>query len=884
MSRFLKMAAVGASVSGGLSLLNQYDPFKFSNKKAKRQEARDLLQEEYQTEALKAQEKLSKPLNVPNPHSFVQSKWTQVPTAAWTAGKTSPSQASWALSGFGTPTEQVLQVQAENAEKARIYPWDKIGYTNQNPNPPPLKASSYADMAEKARQSCKTCQVAQPDLVPMGCGIAMPDGEDLNTRGRQTVNSWRPLPGYNDIPIGENPIYITEPNRPKNATDNSGLTPLFSHYNADLWKTPLDRSENMMSTGFMINAFTGELAETFEKAMPPPTTDKYTIDPEQLKHTNPKLVFLNGGIDPNRPPLSKREVCLSVPDASWGPNVWGEQLYTERVEDRLKEYAESQLFNNRNGIYSCEPGMPKEAPAGMVGLVNALRAIPYLPPTQRSSISLEGYLPGGINGVNGTYDIGNLIEEHGLVETTKIDLTGNTIDSARPFSISGEVGTGTSGAEMAISMNPPKPTMRGTLDGTVTGALSSLDIASLSVNPTVRETLKVLNELEFPISAGVSEFQQGSYAVLDPTVRDTLKQLNDLEFTKGGYLSESNQGSYTIQDPSVRETLKSLNELEFSKGGTLSENNQGAYTLQDPTVRDTLKTLNERPLTAFQSPETAEVIPHTLAGIQDPSVRQTLKTLNEQTLPATLAHPTNLVPETQAGIQDPSVRETLKTLNDRQYPVTTGSPQALIPSTILSVTDPTVRETLKGLNDLSLRTSSPQDLEESGYLVIDRTVRETLKTLNELELEHGAPENPDTGDYLPFQGEFRIGPRSEFYSTDTLPGSWFFTPSSWSGTPVGPPNIISKQNRGQDELFWVENSQIVQEGGNNTMTRWLGLNTRDTKQELGPSTPGADFTQDNGVFLTSERQYPLVFPNCQHPDDLDDEFLTMRPDHFRPGF
>jgi len=755
-------------------------------------------------------------------------EWRRLPTAGWASN--------------GTLTEHPL---------GKVYPFDKTGYASQNPGPPPTQAKSFAEAVEKSRQECKTCQIAQPDLVPLGCSLVTPDGEDMSVHGRQLVHDWRRPPGYNSPPQGQNPVFVTEPNRKTKQGDNANLTPLFSHYDSDLYKTPLDRTENMISTGVMVNPWTGRMYETFEKQLPPPTTNKYAIDPDQLKRTNPQLVWLNGGIDPNAPPPSKREVCVDIPGPDGGPNVWGQQMYTEQVGRRIKEYVESQVFNNRNGDYSCEPGFPKEKPAGMVGVVNALRAIPYLPPTQRSSIDINGYM-GQADGVAGVTGMGqNPIEEHGLVETRKIDLTSTCGDRAfEPDGFSGQY------AAPVVPIIDPKPTWRGRTDGWMTG----------------------------PVTGNSTDPNMGGYVLLDPTVRDTLKGLNEQQFpTMASMTPVQDTGGYVVSSVTVRDTLKGLNEQQFRTAALTQQiNDMGGHVLIDPTVRQTLKGLNEIQYPIVVAAPT-ETIPSVGLSVIDPTVRDTLKGLNEQQFPTVVASPLESMPSSAMSVVDPTVRDTLKGLNEQQFPTVVYSPLESMPATMAGVTDPTVRDTLKGLNELQLRTNNPGiDYGQlSGHVVIDPTVRDTLKGLNELQLQTGMASEQYLGDGLPFQGDLRIGARRSDYSTDTRPGDTFFG-ADLTGPNIGPAQSTSKQNRGQEEFYWVEPSQIVAEVGD-TAVRWIGQQTRDTRRQMGPNTPGADFTQDNGVFLSVDRMYPMSFPSCRRPDSIDDEWQSMRPDHFRSG-
>jgi hypothetical protein len=453
----------------------------------------------------------------------------------------------------------------------------------------------------------------------------------------------------------------------------------------------------------------------------------------------------------------------------------------------------------------------------MVGLVNALRSIPYLPPTQRSSIDINGYT-GQVNGIDGVLGQGqNMIEEHGLVETHKVDLTGCGGDRhLNPDGFAGNV------AAPVIPVMDPRPTWRGRTDGWVTAAIDGNAIDS----------------------------NTGGHVVTDVTVRDTLKGLNEIQFpTMPGMTGVvQDTGGYVVTDVTVRDTLKGLNENQFRIAATAQQTQEvGGHVVTDYTVRDTLKGLNE---TQF---------------------------------PTVIGTATESMPTTILSVTDPTVRETLKGLNETQFPTVIGTATESMPPTILSVTDPTVRDTLKGLNEMQshMAMTSVGNGQESGYVVIDTVPRDTLKGLNELNLQPGMASEDHLGSWISFQGDLRIGARREQYATDVRPGVALYS-SDVSGPNIGPSHTTSKQNRGQDELYWVEPSQIVAEVGD-TMTRWIGEQTRDTKRQMGPSIPVANFTQDNGVFLATDRMYPLAFPKCRQPDDIDDEWMTIRPDHFRAG-
>lgn len=696
-----------------------------------------------------------------------------------------------------------------------VYPWGKTGYHEQQTGPKPTQQQQFETEVMKSRGDCKTCEVAQPDLVPMGCSITG-DGEALFYTGRQAVNHFRPLPGWNTPPIGANPIVISEPNRKHTQNQNEFITPMFDHYDANLYKTPYDRTENLISTGILMNPYNGNLFETFEKQLPPPQTNKYVIPKDQFKRTNPQLVWLNGGIDPNNLPPSKREVMQDVPGPDGGPNVWGTQLYAGSVNDRVKEYSKAEIWNNRNGIYSCEPGFPKEAPAGYVGLQPVLRGIPYLPPTQRTTIDIKGYTGQAFNAEFENLG-GNLVEEHGRVETRKIDLNsgGCATRVGDPDGFSGQT------APPVVPIIDPRPTWRGRTDGWVAGAV-------------------------------------------DVNAADT----------------NSNIGGWVVQDATVKETLKALQEVQRPiMQNTLNTENTGGWVLQDTSVKQTLKALNERQLPTLQSAIGTEGTGGWV--LQDTTIRPTLKSLNETQFPIMQ----NALQTSQYGgwvLQNTTLKPTLKSLQEEQFPITQATALNTIPDVGHTVINTTVRETLKSLSELSLPTlQSPLGVENTGSWVLqDSTIKDTLKSLNEQTLRVAQAQEEDTGSWIPFQGDFRIGPRRIDYSTNVPLTEAHFTPSL-SGPSVGPANTTSKQNRGMDQLFWTEPSQIVEDGSNmGSMTRFIGLMNRDTKSEMMPSVPVGNFNQDNSINVVTPRQYPLILPKCQREDDTDDEFLTIRPPMF----
>ena len=153
-----------------------------------------------------------------------------------------------------------------------------------------------------------------------------------------------------------------------------------------LYHQPVLPSELRVATGIMVNSYTGQAYETFEDDVPPPNTNRQTWEPYQMQHTNPKLVALQGGYDSSQPYVHKVEVAEDQYGPDAGRNVFGEQLYADRVRVELEQRNTAQTFNNRDGQYSIEPAWDKR-PMGFVGQVFAPRYFPYLPATERSLVN-----------------------------------------------------------------------------------------------------------------------------------------------------------------------------------------------------------------------------------------------------------------------------------------------------------------------------------------------------------------------------------------------------------------------------------------------------------------------------------------------------------------
>ena len=154
-----------------------------------------------------------------------------------------------------------------------------------------------------------------------------------------------------------------------------------SLFSPSLFATPMQ--DDLISTGFLANPYTGQEYELFENQLPPGDTDR-SIPKSQLQHINPRLLHMQGGYNHHKPPPSRKEQDGSVfspVSINSGGNVFGPQLYTKAINDRQKDMIIRSTFNNRHGDQVIEPEFAKERPANYFGYVPVAHFNPYVPPT-----------------------------------------------------------------------------------------------------------------------------------------------------------------------------------------------------------------------------------------------------------------------------------------------------------------------------------------------------------------------------------------------------------------------------------------------------------------------------------------------------------------------
>jgi hypothetical protein len=653
----------------------------------------------------------------------------------------------------------------------------------------------------------------QPTLL--GCGIVS-SGEDQYAHRMTYLNRW-----FNE---DDGEILIQPP--------RTMQSKYLGSYSDELFKTPIDNTENKISTGIMTNPYTGETYETFENAMPPPNADKY-IPADRFEMANPKLIQMAGGIDNHAPLPKKKEVCLDVPGTDFGPNVWGDQLYEEERRNRMLEIVNRDLWNNRDGDYSTTAAVAKEKPAGFVGVHAMYRSLPYLPPTQ--SLDNKGYLP--VSDFVQNQPEATVIK--GEVFVRKPDLSTCVYQQpAGPLN--------DQDVEYVVGQYENRPTWRGGNDTYYAG------VPFLHTNDTTgpqqtenKATLKEFMEQKFePSNVMNAALESGStpYVIQQFENKPTRKEFMEQSFEGSGvynHVVQSGGGGYVVTQYENRPTLKETMEQTYQPSNvTIStlESGQNPYVVSQYQNRPTLKESME------QTYQPSNVTISTLESGQNPYVisqyqnRTTLKEAMEQTY-----QPSNITTATLESGQNPYVisqyenRPTLREFMETEFPV--------------NIVDPT--------------------RPENGYVVLQTENKKTLKDLMQQQFDLSNFADEKTGSYIEFQGPLEEVRRAYY---EKMPGVG--RPADFSngigGDYIGNGLITSKQNRGQNATNWVEPSLVPQDAGD-TNSRWIGQYDRDTKREFVQNIPMSDLA--SSFQSVAPRMLGALSAKCNMDlRQVDDEF------------
>jgi len=461
---------------------------------------------------------------------------------------------------------------------------------------------------------------------PVLGGWMMPNGEERFSR--RFIDSVAGVAGTQpeNIKIIEPPHHSKHGDRRATGT----MTPSWNKYSPELYSSQVLDSELRQSTGFIVNSHTGRMYETFEEDIPGPTTDQ-SIPRENFEHTNPFLIWKQGGIDPNRAAPNKKEVCQGLPRKDDGPNVWGDQLYADRRRSEIQTRVNREVWQNRNGEFSVE-AVDDRRPVGYVGFQPAYRPLPYLVATQRTTVDSEDYTP---------------ISEVQIPPSNSRDISTPST-TVRKIDIP-EIYSRTAGSDAA------------NIQGEYV----------VSVNPTVKDTNRQTTSIH-SVTAAVNLANVGAHVIMDDfTIRDTLKDQMEQAFGPTNSHIPVNS-SYVVIDTDVRETLKDQMENSFSHGPVNPSNGgtaNGMYVVMDDyTLRDTLKDQMENSFevtNAFSS-QGDDGVPLGSYVVIDTDARETLKDQMENTFAAGISDPSS--GSASYVVIDEDVRDTLKDQMEMMFP------------------------------------------------------------------------------------------------------------------------------------------------------------------------------------------------------------------------
>ena len=692
----------------------------------------------------------------------------------------------------------------------------------------------------------------QPPIL-LGCNL-MSNGED------QLAHRMTYLNRFFDEDDGE--IMIQQPKTMQDKYVGS--------YSDQLFKTAIDNTDNKVSTGVMVNPYTGEMYETFENAMPPPNTDKW-IPSERFEIVNPKLLQMFGGLDPHAPLPKKKEICLKVPTADFGPNVWGDQLFEEDRRSRMLEIVNRDLWMNRDGDYAGSMAFAKEKPAGYVGVQQMYRALPYLPPV--NVLDNKGYMPVSASQVPESAMI------KAEVAVRKPDLT------TCPFQVAaGPIND--QEAEYVVGQYTNRPTWRGGNDTYYAGTPYLPNQGATAPQQTQNKpTLKEFSEQAPTITNAqtvVSETGGNSFVVSSTSNKPTLKEFMEQKFSAGPQQNQtlaSGGAGFVVVQTQNKPTLKEFSEQRPDVTNTSNAVNQSGgamYTVSQYANKPTLKEFMEN------TPDVLNAMSHNLATggslytIQQYQNRPTLKEQMEQR-PDIGSQQNQTLVSGGAGhtVLQTQNKSTLKEFMENSFAANSQQNQTLASGgaghTVLQTQNrPTLKEFAE--EEFPVSAFEPNQADQ-GHVVLQVENRPTLKQLMQqpfdfTNFQDGG--NNVTGAYIDFQGPLLEVARAYY---EYLPNVG--RPASFSdgvgGDYVGNGLITSKQNRGVDSTDWVSLDKVPQDAMDTSVT-WIGVYDRDTKRELGPNTPVGDFA--SSYQSVSGRAIGALTPQCNLDlREINDEWL-----------
>ena len=516
-------------------------------------------------------------------------------------------------------------------------------------------------------------------------------------------------------------------------------------YSNSLYLTPYDATKNMISTGKIVNNYTGEIFETFENQLPPPNTTKGAIPAYQLKQPNVKLMYSQGGYNHRNPPPRKSEqpgYVFNPVSARGGSNPFGDAVYAPKIQARVYDQVSRSVYNNRNGDYAVEPSMNGEKPKNMFGLVPRMRYVPYITPTNnldddectKRYVSIPENAPTNLmlrEQYTGEFfnrkdkllvhrdpfpdTFVNGVEAVGWFPVTTDKIGPMRADFEQSYIPMGYMNSGN-------TIRPLELNKAGKTNDSWTvptaGDILQNDVVGTLILPshTVKDTQKDTFNTSSRVASGFQDIPNVGIIMSETNLRDTQKDnVNTSSRAASGFQDVPNVG-IIMSETNLRDTQKDKINTSSRVASGLQDFPNVGLIMSEANLRETQKITDMFPVRGVDAASEGDVV------ISSTVLRDTQKL--EEMLPTGQVQNINGV-ESGIVITDKLVRDTLKiAIADNPFRLAPINP--LVYESTLR-TNTTLKDTQKESFSGSSFPKGPVDLNSAGSLmIVDRTIRQPV--------------------------------------------------------------------------------------------------------------------------------------------------------------
>ena len=206
-------------------------------------------------------------------------------------------------------------------------------------------------------------EASAQEAVPLGCWI-------LPASNYEATGAQRQLRSDEVVPRVPQQIAVAQ------ACIGAGNT--VAEYVPETFLTPFDRAQAMVATGSLINTYTGEVASTFEDAMPPP--DRTPGDSRRERKTSHLRLLAAEGNPRTTRRKREQENPLPAGDAGRAGLSASVRIGADVNKEKAERHVRDAYFN-RTDMAPTEAQQTRN-PFAFDGYNNRLRIQPFLPVTQ----------------------------------------------------------------------------------------------------------------------------------------------------------------------------------------------------------------------------------------------------------------------------------------------------------------------------------------------------------------------------------------------------------------------------------------------------------------------------------------------------------------------